>query len=110
MKKGIHIVNLKKSICHRTTFYVVFNMSSCRKPEIQNGFPKITKIKLICFFFLQNSSEKSLTRFVLSCLNSHSIGLKKRKKKKRKKVSLRWDSNPQSLGFEAAENALKQLS
>ena len=36
MKKGIHIVNLKqqKGICHRTTFYSIFNMSSCRKPEL----------------------------------------------------------------------------
>jgi len=53
MKKGIHIMNPKKQkcICHRTTFYAIFNMSSCRKPEIQNDLPKITKIKWICFFF-----------------------------------------------------------
>jgi len=25
-------------------------MSSYRKPEIQNGLPKITKVKLICYF------------------------------------------------------------
>ena len=49
MNKGIHIMNNKKgktkSICHRTTFYSIFNMSSFRKPEIQNGLPKIIKIK-----------------------------------------------------------------
>ena len=26
-------------------------MSSYRKPEIQNDLPKITKVKLICYFF-----------------------------------------------------------
>jgi len=26
-------------------------MSSSRMPEIQNGLPKITKIKWICYFF-----------------------------------------------------------
>ena len=35
----------KKYICHRTTFYSIFNMSSCRKPKIQKDLPKITKIK-----------------------------------------------------------------
>ena len=47
MKKGINSVNLKKakiSTCHRTTFYYIFNRLSCRKPEIQNDLPKITKI------------------------------------------------------------------
>ena len=37
-----------KSICHRTTFYSIFNMSSCRKPEIQNDLPKVSKIKRNC--------------------------------------------------------------
>jgi len=36
-----------KSIRHRTTFYSIFKISSCRKPEIQNDLPKITKIKWI---------------------------------------------------------------
>ena len=45
MKKGIHIIKKQnKSIFHLTTFYSVFNMSSCRKPEIQTDLPKITKI------------------------------------------------------------------
>jgi len=35
----------KQSICHRTTVCSIFNMSSCRKPEIQNDLRKITKIK-----------------------------------------------------------------
>ena len=30
--------------------FSIFNMSSCRKPEIQNGLPKITKITRICYF------------------------------------------------------------
>ena len=49
MKKGIHTMNkkisLKKCICHRITFYFIFNMNSCRKLKIQNDLPKITKIK-----------------------------------------------------------------
>ena len=51
MKKGIHNVYLKKqkSKCYSTTFYSIFNMSLCRKLEIQNGLPKITKINWICF-------------------------------------------------------------
>ena len=69
MKKGIHI----KSICHRTTFYFIFNMSSCRKPEIQNALPKITKLSA---FVLTNSGQKSLTMFISSCFNNYSIELK----------------------------------
>jgi len=43
MKKGIHMNPKKqKSICHRTTFYSIFNMSSYK---IQNDLPKITKTK-----------------------------------------------------------------
>ena len=48
-------------ICNRTTFYSIFNMSSCRKPEIQNGclnspksseFAKKTVVKnpILCLF------------------------------------------------------------
>jgi len=54
MKKDIHIVKSKKAkkrICHRTTFYSIFKMSSCRKPEIQKDLLKITNIKWICWFF-----------------------------------------------------------
>ena len=46
MKKSIKYYESQKaktSICHRTTFYSIFNMSLCRKPEIQNDLPKITK-------------------------------------------------------------------
>ena len=62
MRKGIHSVNLKKQmkIC-----YSIFNMSSCRKPEIQNALPKITKVKLICYFYQQNFDPKSLTMLIL---------------------------------------------
>jgi len=44
MKKGIHICCLSKKQkrkWHRTTFYSILNMSSCRKAEIQNDLPKI---------------------------------------------------------------------
>jgi len=47
MEKGTHIVNLKeeeKKYMSRYYFYSIFNMSSCRMPEIQNDLPKITKI------------------------------------------------------------------
>ena len=46
--KGVHMYYYeskkakKKRICHHTPFYSIFNMSSCRKPEIQNDLPKIT--------------------------------------------------------------------
>ena len=46
--KGVHRTNFekaKKGTYHRTTFYSIFNMSSCRKPEIQNDLPKINQIK-----------------------------------------------------------------
>ena len=48
-------------------------MSSCRKPEIHNDLPKITKIKLICFFFVTNSGQNTLTIFMLSCFENYSI-------------------------------------
>ena len=35
----------KTNTYHRTAFYSSIKMSSCRKPEIQNGLPKITQIK-----------------------------------------------------------------
>jgi len=42
-----NIVNIKTHK-NRTTFYSISNMSSCRKPEVQNDLPKITTIKWIC--------------------------------------------------------------
>ena len=53
LKKGKHIVYLKKQKKWYviTPFYSIFNMSSCRKPKIQNDLPKITQIKWICHFF-----------------------------------------------------------
>ena len=59
----LFIKKAKKSTCHRTTFYSIFNMSSCRKLEIQNDLPKITQIKWICFF-LTDSGQKSLTMLI----------------------------------------------
>ena len=74
MKKDKLIVNLKstKSICHRTTFYSIFNTSSSRNPGIQNDLPKLTKIKRMCFF-LTNSGQKSLTILISSFFNNYSI-------------------------------------
>jgi len=64
MNKGIHIMNPKKpkkiKQCHRTTLYSIFNMSSCRKPEIQNDLHKITKIKCICYFIFNKQWSKIL--------------------------------------------------
>jgi len=37
--------------CYHTNFNSIFIMSSYRKPEIQHDLPKITKVKLICYFF-----------------------------------------------------------
>ena len=48
MNKGINSMDpkSKKRISHRTTFYSIFNISSCYcKPELQNDLPEITKIK-----------------------------------------------------------------
>jgi len=64
MKKSIKYYESQKaktSICHRTTFYSIFNMSLCRKPEIQNDLPK-------------NSGK---TMFILSCFNNYSIEFSK---------------------------------
>ena len=40
-------MNLKqqKKYMSQYYFYSIFNMSSCRKPEIQNDLPKINKMK-----------------------------------------------------------------
>ena len=45
MKKGIYNDYLKKQKKHMSPYYFLFNMSSYRKPEIQNDLPKITEIK-----------------------------------------------------------------
>ena len=73
--KGVHLTQLKKNSSIESWFcsyeeggtyyelkkaktlyvtvllYFIFDMSSCRKPEIQNDLPKITKIKWICYIF-----------------------------------------------------------
>ena len=43
-RKGIYIM-IPKNVCHYTTFYSIFKMSSRRKHEIRIDLPKITKIK-----------------------------------------------------------------
>ena len=35
-------------------------MSSYRKPEIQKDLPKITKVKLICFFFTKTLTKNPM--------------------------------------------------
>ena len=57
----------KKSIYHRTSFYSIFDVRSCIKPEIQNDLPKIIKFKVNV---LTNSGQKSLTMFISSCFNN----------------------------------------
>ena len=78
----------------------MFNMSSNRKPEIQNDLPKIPKVKLIRYFFNnKKSDQQSLTIFFFSFLTTvkgnYYFFIK---------MSLRWDSNPQSLDLEATES------
>jgi len=59
--KAVHFTNVEEMFSYeerykvykaktRITFYSIFNMSSCRKPEIQNDLPKLTQIKWICYF------------------------------------------------------------
>ena len=61
-------------------------MSSCRKPEIQNDLPKITKVKLICYFFNRIAINNPSLCFVI-IFNNYLIAfynipkLKKIKKK-----------------------------
>ena len=93
-------------LCHRTTFYSIFNMSSCRKPEIHSDLPKITKIK---WFFLLKSGKKSLTMFISSYFNNCWIDFLKIWKLKNKTLRLQWDSNPQSLRFEATEHLRNRM-
>ena len=83
-----------------TTFYSLFNMSSCRKPEIQNDLPKITKIKWICYFFNKPCffhMFKQLINWILKIV------------KFKKKLRPQWDSNPQPPGFEATEHLRNRM-
>ena len=63
----------KIGICHRTTYYSIFNMSSCRKPEYNNELPKLTNIKSREFAKKYNSGQKSLSMFISSWFNNLSI-------------------------------------
>jgi len=48
-------------------FYSIFNMSSYRKPEIQNPLTKITKSQVnLLFCFPHNFDRKSLTMLILA--------------------------------------------
>jgi len=70
----MHIVYLKKykSICHHTTFYSIFNTSSCRKPEIQNH-PK--QVNLINIFNKQWSKILNYVDFTI--FNNYPIDFQK---------------------------------
>ena len=46
----------------------------------------------------------SLTMFISSCFNNYPILNFENSEFKKKKLRLQWDSNPQSLGFEATEH------
>ena len=80
-------------------------MSSCRKPEIQNNLPKITKIKWICEF-LTNSGHKSLAMFYFIMFQ---LNFKNSEINKIKSYASSWDSNPQSLEFEATEHLRNRM-
>jgi len=75
MKKGIHIMNPEKQkhcICHRTTFYSIFDMSSCIKPKFKMICQKSQKSSEVAIF-LTNSGQKSVTMSSSSCFNNCSI-------------------------------------
>ena len=57
------------SICHRTTFYVVFNMGSFRKVKIQNDLPKITQNQVNLLFVYQ----RVFTNVEFIIFNNNSI-------------------------------------
>ena len=61
-------VSLNLIVVYKLCSKSEFNMSYYRKPEIQNDLPKITKVKLIFFFYIyhQNFDQKSLTMLSLA--------------------------------------------
>jgi len=61
-----------RSICHRSSFYSIFDMSSCREYVIQNDLAKTPK-SMEFTIVLTNSGQKSLTIFISSCVNNYSI-------------------------------------
>ena len=65
----------KTSICHRTNFYSIFNMSSYWKPAIQNDLPKLTKVKFA--IFSPKLWPRILTFVNVSILNHYLIAVLK---------------------------------
>ena len=49
-EEGMYNVNLRKQNKYMSPYQY---MSSCRKPEIPNELPKITKVKLICLVLIK---------------------------------------------------------
>ena len=96
MKKGTHLINPKKQkcLCHRTTFYSIFIMSSYRKPDIQNDLLKLTKIK-----WIYQTVIKNVTMFISSCFNNYSTNFKKRWNKKSYASSGIRTRNPWALSL-----------
>jgi len=83
-------------------------MSLCRKPEIQNDLPKITKIKWICYFF--NKQWSNILNYVYFIMFEQLFNwILEILKLKIKKLCLQLDSNPQSLGFEATEHLRNKM-
>ena len=74
------------------TVLLLFNMSSCRKPEIQNDLAKITN------FYLTNSGHKCLFLHILTTFQLNS-----------KHNETQWDSNSHSLVFEATEHLRNRM-
>ena len=86
-------------------------MSSCRKPEIQNDLPKITKVKKDFAIFLTNNGQKSVTAFISLCCFNYlieflEIGKLKKKKYASKGIRTRYRYIPR---FEATEHLCNRM-
>ena len=72
--------------------------------------------KMICHqnqvnlhFILSNSGQKSLIMFISLFLTTFQLIFKNREIKKINKLSIRWDSRPKSLSFEATEHLRNRM-
>ena len=92
---------------HQNCQVLCINRMSLHKRITQNVLNQLNIKRNYCFvvnllFYSINNGQKSLTRFISSCLTTVQLIIKNSESKKVK--SLRFDSNPQSLGFEATEH------
>ena len=61
----------KNKLCHHTTYYSIFNVSSCRKPEIQNECLKSPKSSEFAAFFNKQVVKNSLLCLFHQCFNNY---------------------------------------